>query len=241
MGAKLNEKMREATGGGGDSAASTPASTPSRGGRGEGGGGGSESREGSLRGGGDVAARLAAVAAAAKAKDDAQFVKLPIASAKKLRFYDNADLAEIIARHLEEKRSILDDNARVLRALEDATGGSMAALAKLEAMDAASAGGDGGATAAAAVRARKTEDGVNRVMLVAAGEEIKTLRGELEELKRRGGATVDVSSSEPVSEEERERRELRGPRLCRLGADQGPAPCAASAHEQPRGRRRRRS
>ena len=56
-------------------------------------------------------------AAAAKAKDDAQFVKLPIASAKKLRFYDNADLAEIIARHLEEKRSILDDNARVLRAL----------------------------------------------------------------------------------------------------------------------------
>jgi len=47
-----------------------------------------------------------------------QYVRLPMASARKLRFYDRADLAEVIAGHLEEKQALGEENARLMIELE---------------------------------------------------------------------------------------------------------------------------
>jgi hypothetical protein len=41
-----------------------------------------------------------------------------MASARKLRFYDRADLAEVIAGHLEEKQALGEENARLMIELE---------------------------------------------------------------------------------------------------------------------------
>jgi len=47
-----------------------------------------------------------------------EYVKLPVASARKLRFYDAADLSEVIAGHLEEKQALAEENARLGLELE---------------------------------------------------------------------------------------------------------------------------
>ena len=50
--------------------------------------------------------------------DADMYVNLPVSSARKLRFYDNADLTEIIAGHLSEKMALAEENARLTSALE---------------------------------------------------------------------------------------------------------------------------
>ena len=59
-----------------------------------------------------------APAAHAAAEDPSRgaHVTLPVSSAKKLRFYDNADLAEIVAGHLEEKQALAEERAAPPRA-----------------------------------------------------------------------------------------------------------------------------
>ena len=75
-----------------------------------------------------------APAAHAAAEDPSRgaHVTLPVSSAKKLRFYDNADLAEIVAGHLEEKQALAEERALLLLELE-------AALARVPGVDDAAA------------------------------------------------------------------------------------------------------
>jgi len=101
-----------------------------------------------------------------------------VSSARKLRFYDAADLSEVIAGHLEEKQALAEENARLLIELEAVVpGGPQGVKARLD------AGGES-AVSAAAERARRTEDGVNRVMLIAMRGELQRVRDALEEAQR---------------------------------------------------------
>lgn len=115
-----------------------------------------------------------------------QYVKLPLASARKLRFYDNGDLTQVIAGHLEEKQALAEENARLMIELEAALGGAEEVRARLE-------GGGKSLVAAAAERARSTEDGVNRVMLISARAELDRLRGgEIEAKECFGGGKEEA-------------------------------------------------
>ena len=108
--------------------------------------------------------------------DADMYVNLPVSSARKLRFYDNADLTEIIAGHLSEKMALAEENARLTSALESILEGGRDELKRRLA--------DADAVVAAAERARRTEDGVNRVMLVAAQAELARLRDALDGAQR---------------------------------------------------------
>jgi len=79
------------------------------------------------------------------------YVKVPVQTVDQLKFWERDDVRAMKMAHLEEKRQILDENAG-LRALM-------------------------GEEASDVVReVRETEDGVNRALLLAAVEEITTLK-----------------------------------------------------------------
>lgn len=80
------------------------------------------------------------------------YVKVPVQTVERIKFYENEQLNMIVAQHAEEKETILAENAglRSMMGLE----GSSEAVEEI----------------------RETEDGVNRALLMSAVEEIKRLR-----------------------------------------------------------------
>jgi hypothetical protein len=80
------------------------------------------------------------------------YIKVPVQTVERIKFYENEQLNMIVAQHAEEKETILAENAG-LRSMMDLEGSS-------EAVE----------------EIRETEDGVNRALLMSAAEEIKRLR-----------------------------------------------------------------
>lgn len=80
------------------------------------------------------------------------YIKVPVQTVERIKFYENEQLNMIVAQHAEEKETILAENAglRSMMGLE----GSSEAVEEI----------------------RETEDGVNRALLMSATEEIKRLR-----------------------------------------------------------------
>ena len=80
------------------------------------------------------------------------YVKVPVQTVERIKFYESEQLNMIVAQHAEEKETILAENAglRSMMGLE----GSSEAVEEI----------------------RETEDGVNRALLLSAAEEIKRLR-----------------------------------------------------------------
>ena len=113
----------------------------------------------------------------AESPDGDHYVKLPVASAKKLKWYDDGDIAEVIAAHLREKMALSEEMERLRSELEKEIGKDEV---KRRLSDEASV-----AKTQAAERARQTEDGANRVLLLSAREEITRLRVALETGERR--------------------------------------------------------
>ena len=111
-------------------------------------------------------------------------MKLPVSSAKKLRWYDDGDMAEVIAAHLREKMALSEETERLRSELENEIGKDE--TKRRLADDAAVA------KALAAERARKTEDGANRAMLLAAKDEIARLRVALAEAAEKSAIVGDV-------------------------------------------------
>ena len=153
--------------------------------------------------GGTAAAAAPAPAAHAAAEDPSRgaHVTLPVSSAKKLRFYDNADLAEIVAGHLEEKQALAEERALLLLELE-------AALARVPGVDDAAAEAkrrvaenpDHERVRRAAEEARRREDGVNRVMLASANAEIARMRSALEGAQTLADVAAREASLEAAAE-----------------------------------------
>ena len=113
----------------------------------------------------------------AESPDGDHYVKLPVASAKKLKWYDDGDIAEVIAAHLREKMALSEEMERLRSELEKEIGKDEV---KRRLSDEASV-----AKTQAAERARQTEDGANRVLLLSAREEITRLRVALETGERK--------------------------------------------------------
>jgi hypothetical protein len=113
----------------------------------------------------------------AESPDGDHYVKLPVASAKKLKWYDDGDIAEVIAAHLREKMALSEEMERLRSELEKEIGKDEV---KRRLSDEASV-----AKTQAAERARQTEDGANRVLLLSAREEITRLRVALEAGERK--------------------------------------------------------
>ena len=137
-----------------------------------GGGGGGDSGRSSSDGG-RPSTRSSGRPPRGESPDGDQYVKLPVSSAKKLRWYDDGDMAEVIAAHLREKMALSEETERLRSELENEIGKDE--TKRRLADDAAIA------KALAAERARKTEDGANRAMLLAAKDEIARLRVALAE------------------------------------------------------------
>ena len=137
-----------------------------------GGGGGGDSGRSSSDGG-RPSTRSSGRPPRGESPDGDQYVKLPVSSAKKLRWYDDRDMAEVIAAHLREKMALSEETERLRSELENEIGKDE--TKRRLADDAAVA------KALAAERARKTEDGANRAMLLAAKDEIARLRVALAE------------------------------------------------------------
>ena len=58
----------------------------------------------------------------AESPDGDHYVKLPVASAKKLKWYDDGDIAEVIAAHLREKMALSEEMERLRSELEKEIG-----------------------------------------------------------------------------------------------------------------------
>ena len=102
-----------------------------------------------------------------------QYVRLSAASARKLRWYNHADLAALVAVHTREKRALAAENASLRRGLERALPllpvGEAEERARLEE---ALASGE-------AKVVDEADDGANRVLLLAAAAEVERLKAEL--------------------------------------------------------------
>ena len=149
---------------------------------GGGGGGGDSGRSSSD--GGRPSTRSSGRPPRGESPDGDQYVKLPVSSAKKLRWYDDGDMAEVIAAHLREKMALSEETERLRSELENEIGKDE--TKRRLADDAAVA------KALAAERARKTEDGANRAMLLAAKDEIARLRVALAEAAEKSAIVGDV-------------------------------------------------
>ena len=148
-----------------------------------GGGGGGDSGRSSSDGG-RPSTRSSGRPPRGESPDGDQYVKLPVSSAKKLRWYDDGDMAEVIAAHLREKMALSEETERLRSELENEIGKDE--TKRRLADDAAVA------KALAAERARKTEDGANRAMLLAAKDEIARLRVALAEAAEKSVIVGDV-------------------------------------------------
>jgi hypothetical protein len=93
----------------------------------------------------------------------ADWVRVPAESAKRLRYFANGDLGALVAAHVRDKQAVLDENAVLRRLLAEAGVGPQASAPQ---------GGKG-------AEVRRTDDGVNRILVLAAQAEIEALRDEL--------------------------------------------------------------
>ena len=84
---------------------------------GGGGGGGDSGRSSSD--GGRPSTRSSGRPPRGESPDGDQYVKLPVSSAKKLRWYDDGDMAEVIAAHLREKMALSEETERLRSELEN--------------------------------------------------------------------------------------------------------------------------
>ena len=87
---------------------------------GGGGGGGDSGRSSSD--GGRPSTRSSGRPPRGESPDGDQYVKLPVSSAKKLRWYDDGDMAEVIAAHLREKMALSEETERLRSELENEIG-----------------------------------------------------------------------------------------------------------------------
>ena len=159
---------------------------------GGGGGGGGDSGRSSSDGG-RPSTRSSGRPPRGESPDGDQYVKLPVSSAKKLRWFDDGDMAEVIAAHLREKMALSEETERLRSELENEIGKDE--TKRRLADDAAVA------KALAAERARKTEDGANRAMLLAAKDEIARLRVALAEKSAEKSVILrDADVAEPGTE-----------------------------------------
>ena len=119
----------------------------------------------------------------------ADWVRVPAESAKRLRYFQNGDLGALVAAHVRDKQAVLDENAALRRLLAEAGVGPASS---------ASQGGKG-------AEVRRTDDGVNRILVLAAQAEIEALRDELAHRvtgpRRSSGSAsgVGVGGGEPES------------------------------------------
>jgi len=105
-------------------------------------------------------------------KKDQQFLRLPVESAKKLRFFDNAELDAIIAAHVKEKESLYSTCSALQQVLESAGVGKDSVDSEVAQL------------LSDKECLRAYDDAVNGTLLVSAQEEVRNLRASGEELRR---------------------------------------------------------
>ena len=98
-----------------------------------------------------------------------RFVRLPVESAYKLKWYDSHQLASLIEKHLEEQQQVLDENAQLRRVLAAHVGEEQL---RKEAR---------GLHRAAAVR--QAAEATNSVLVLSAQQRIRELQGAVEGLE----------------------------------------------------------
>ena len=136
------------------------------------------------------------------------YVKVPVSTVERLKFYEDENVRQIVAQHLIEKETILAENAglrSLVPGLQDEVSSEQVA------------------------NIRETEDGVNRALLLAAVEEIAKLKTRVtvlegEAAKHRvtsaGFGLIGVSASEHSGEIAEHARKLTT-ELARVEEDNG--------------------
>ena len=112
---------------------------------------------------------LSAQGGEAAAAEAPRFVRLPVESAYKLKWYDSHQLASLIEKHLEEQQQVLDENAQLRRVLAAHVGEEQL---RKEAR---------GLHRAAAVR--QAAEATNSVLVLSAQQRIRELQGAVEGLE----------------------------------------------------------
>ncbi|KAK3265421.1 hypothetical protein CYMTET_25890 [Cymbomonas tetramitiformis] len=99
-------------------------------------------------------------------KKEQQFVRLPVTSAKRLKFYDKSDLNALIKQHLHEKQQVLEENTALRQLIMDQCN-----LSEVEVDN---------ALGETVTDIRRTNDDINRVLLLSTQAEIATLKETVE-------------------------------------------------------------
>eukprot|EP00854_Cymbomonas_tetramitiformis_P005643 gene5643-6827_t len=91
---------------------------------------------------------------------------LPVTSAKRLKFYDKSDLNALIKQHLHEKQQVLEENTALRQLIMDQCN-----LSEVEVDN---------ALGETVTDIRRTNDDINRVLLLSTQAEIATLKETVE-------------------------------------------------------------